>query len=113
MSPVLLSRLRTRWLVALAAVSACGDSLVLPADPATLRIAGGGSGSGIVTAGTQPVIQCQIILGSAEPGACEATYAKGTAVTLQATPASGPCWPGEWDGGRRKRFPGATGSIRF
>lgn len=89
--------LYTACLVAVLAVGGCGDSLLLPADPATLLIGGGGSGSGTVTGGTQPVLQCMIVGGSAGPSGCEGTYAAGTAVTLHATPANGSRFSG-WSG---------------
>ncbi len=85
------------YAVSLLVLAGCGDTLVLPTDPATLRIAGSGNGSGTVSGGAQPALECQIIGGTAGAGACEGTYAAGTAITLEARPANGSRFTG-WFG---------------
>lgn len=88
------------WAAALAALlSGCGADLVLPPNPVTLRVDGAGSGSGMVatTLGPAPALKCTILEGAADSGACSATYAVGSRVTLAADPADGSRFTG-WGG---------------
>jgi len=59
--------------------------------PFTVKIAGGGTGSGRVKtqAGLSPALDCVITNGAAGSTGCSATYPANTALSLTATPASG------------------------
>jgi hypothetical protein len=66
--------------------------------PFTLKIAGGGSGTGSGRVRTQtglsPAINCTITSGTAASTGCSASYPAGTSVTLTATPATGQSFAG-------------------
>jgi hypothetical protein len=66
--------------------------------PFTLKIAGGGSGTGSgrvrSQAGLSPAIDCAITAGAAAGTGCSASYPAGTAVTLTAAAASGQSFAG-------------------
>jgi hypothetical protein len=66
--------------------------------PFTLKIAGGGSGTGSgrvrSQTGLSPAIDCTITSGSAAGTGCSASYPAGTAVTLTATVAAGQSFAG-------------------
>jgi Tol biopolymer transport system component len=64
----------------------------------TLRVAAAGAGSGLVTsqAGLAPAIRCASAAGTTS-GACEATHASGTLVTLSASASVGSTFAG-WTG---------------
>ncbi len=66
--------------------------------PFTLKIAGGGSGTGSgrvrSQTGLSPAINCAITSGTAASTGCSASYPAGTSVTLTATPSSGQSFAG-------------------
>jgi hypothetical protein len=64
--------------------------------PFTVKIAGGGTGSGRVTtqSGLTPVIDCTITNGTAAATGCAATYPANTALTLTATGVNGSSFAG-------------------
>ena len=64
--------------------------------PFTIKIAGGGTGSGRVRtqSGLTPAIDCAITSGAAAGSGCSATYPANTALTLTATPATGGSFTG-------------------
>jgi hypothetical protein len=89
---------RFRPVILLGILSACGggDDISGPPDTGgpnsfTLKIAGGGSGSGRVStpAGIQPGLACDLSGASAPTGVCSATYPEGTVVAVNVTPVEG------------------------
>jgi hypothetical protein len=64
----------------------------------TLKVSGGGTGGGAVSApavGGAEAMDCRISGGTYDPIDCTASYAKGTTVTLTATPDPGSAFK-EW-----------------
>jgi hypothetical protein len=64
----------------------------------TLKVSGGGAGSGRITApaiGGTPALDCEVSGGTYDPTDCTLRYAKGTLVTLTATPSPGSAFK-EW-----------------
>jgi len=87
-------------------VQGCQDQTAMEAfgpDPAsivrrTLKVSGGGTGSGTVSApavGGAPALDCQISGGTYDPDDCTLQYARNTSVVLTATPSPGSAFK-EW-----------------
>ena len=64
--------------------------------PFTMKIAGGGTGSGRVAtqSGLTPALDCVITNGTAAPTGCSATYPANTTLTLTATPSASASFTG-------------------
>ncbi|HEY7613603.1 MAG TPA: galactose oxidase-like domain-containing protein [Gemmatimonadales bacterium] len=79
----------------------------------TLKVSGGGTGSGVVTApavGGAPALDCAISGGTYDPTDCNLLYAKNTLVTLTATASPGSAFK-EWRNGCTGSNP--TCSVRM
>jgi len=69
-----------------------GPELATVAASRTLRVSGGGTGSGRVTApnhGDAGPLDCQITMGTYDPIQCTKTYGRNTVVVLTAAPDPG------------------------
>lgn len=67
--------------------------------PFTIKVAGGGTGSGLITtqAGLTPALDCVVTNGVAAATGCSASYPANTALTLTAAAASGSSFTGWTD----------------
>lgn len=77
-----------------------GPELATVAASRTLRVSGGGTGSGRVTApnhGDAGPLDCQITMGTYDPIQCTKTYGRNTVVVLTAAPDPGSAFK-EWRG---------------